>query len=348
MVGDDEIDPQFARAHGRVAGANAAIDGHDDPGAQRVQAIVEAAERSAQEIETEAQTEAEQRRGQASEIRTAAEEQAERVRRRAQEQAEAARKRVQSDAADGLERATEAERLLEEAGGELDRLRSALSKLRGTLEQPVDEVEVEAEGEPEPAEPKAEAPKGTRRRREAQARAAEAQAAEKRASEQLAADEEAFKQEAAEEQAEPATAHAELPEADQPVEETQESPAEAAHDAAPQSNKGGQPKDGAEGARLIALNMALNGTPREETQRYQRVEEVVATSLVQVEAVRDLCCGQAAAAQLGEQVELDSREEGLRGPEAHPDLQDVIRMHVPRGGFGFDSGCSSHGAVSLR
>jgi DivIVA domain-containing protein len=264
-------DPAEVEAHlAEIADAVEQMRGTSTAGAaaQRVQAIVEAAERSAQEIETEAQTEAEQRRGQASEIRTAAEEQAERVRRRAQEQAEAARKRVQSDAADGLERATEAERLLEEAGGELDRLRSALSKLRGTLEQPVDEVEVEAEGEPEPAEPKAEAPKGTRRRREAQARAAEAQAAEKRASEQLAADEEAFKQEAAEEQAEPATAHAELPEADQPVEETQESPAEAAHDAAPQSNKGGQPKDGAEGARLIALNMALNGTPREETQRY--------------------------------------------------------------------------------
>ena len=254
-------DPAEVDAHlAEIADAVEQMRGTSTAGAaaQRVQAIVEAAERSAQEIETEAQTEAEQRRGQASEIRTAAEEQAERVRRRAQEQAEAARKRVQSDAADGLERATEAERLLEEAGGELDRLRSALSKLRGTLEQPVDEVEVEAEGEPEPAEPKAEAPKGTRRRREAQARAAEEQAAE----------EEASKQEAAEEQAEPATAHAELPEADQPVEETQESPAEAAHDAAPQSNKGGQPKDGAEGARLIALNMALNGTPREETQRY--------------------------------------------------------------------------------
>jgi hypothetical protein len=26
--------------------------------------------------------------------------------------------------------------------------------------------------------------------------------------------------------------------------------------------------EGAEGARLIALNMALNGTPREETARY--------------------------------------------------------------------------------
>lgn len=31
---------------------------------------------------------------------------------------------------------------------------------------------------------------------------------------------------------------------------------------------GGGEDDGAEGARLIALNMALNGTPREETERY--------------------------------------------------------------------------------
>jgi hypothetical protein len=31
---------------------------------------------------------------------------------------------------------------------------------------------------------------------------------------------------------------------------------------------GGAPADDAEGARLIALNMALNGTPREDTDRY--------------------------------------------------------------------------------
>ena len=34
----------------------------------------------------------------------------------------------------------------------------------------------------------------------------------------------------------------------------------------PQS--GGRSIRGAEGARLIALNMALNGTPRDETARY--------------------------------------------------------------------------------
>ena len=37
------------------------------------------------------------------------------------------------------------------------------------------------------------------------------------------------------------------------------------------STEGGEPAsdaEGAEGARLIALNMALNGTPRDETARY--------------------------------------------------------------------------------
>ena len=34
------------------------------------------------------------------------------------------------------------------------------------------------------------------------------------------------------------------------------------------SSRGGRSIRGAEGARLIALNMALNGTPREETDQY--------------------------------------------------------------------------------
>src|ERR671920_668215 len=34
------------------------------------------------------------------------------------------------------------------------------------------------------------------------------------------------------------------------------------------SSRGGRSIRGAEGARLIALNMALNGTPRDETARY--------------------------------------------------------------------------------
>ena len=41
--------------------------------------------------------------------------------------------------------------------------------------------------------------------------------------------------------------------------------AEAAYEASPPAAMG---EPGSEGARLIALNMALNGTPREETARY--------------------------------------------------------------------------------
>jgi hypothetical protein len=46
---------------------------------------------------------------------------------------------------------------------------------------------------------------------------------------------------------------------------------EPAYDSLPDATLPSQPGDGAddtEGARLIALNMALNGTPREETDRY--------------------------------------------------------------------------------
>jgi DivIVA domain-containing protein len=56
----------------------------------------------------------------------------------------------------------------------------------------------------------------------------------------------------------PAAAHGEPA----PVEAAPESPAEAAFEAAAGASAGG------EGARLIALNMALRGAPREETARY--------------------------------------------------------------------------------
>ena len=59
---------------------------------------------------------------------------------------------------------------------------------------------------------------------------------------------------------EPAAAVPELPEADEAV----AAPAERARDS------GGDQGRASEGARLIALNMALSGTPREETARYLR------------------------------------------------------------------------------
>jgi DivIVA domain-containing protein len=67
-----------------------------------------------------------------------------------------------------------------------------------------------------------------------------------------------------------ATAHAEPTNGDGAAEEAQESQADAAHEAAPEEAAAaadGEAEDG-EGARLIALNMALTGTPREETARY--------------------------------------------------------------------------------
>jgi hypothetical protein len=55
-------------------------------------------------------------------------------------------------------------------------------------------------------------------------------------------------------------------EADTEVQE--EAPAVPEEAPAESSSRGGRSIRGAEGARLIALNMALNGTPRDETARY--------------------------------------------------------------------------------
>jgi DivIVA domain-containing protein len=62
---------------------------------------------------------------------------------------------------------------------------------------------------------------------------------------------------------EPAAAEAEP----EPEEEAEE-PAPAEEEAPAEQARGGRSIRGAEGARLIALNMALNGTPRDETARY--------------------------------------------------------------------------------
>jgi DivIVA domain-containing protein len=70
-----------------------------------------------------------------------------------------------------------------------------------------------------------------------------------------------------EEYEEPVVAEAaeEEPEAE---EEEEEEIAVAEEEPADSSARGGRSIRGAEGARLIALNMALNGTPRDETARY--------------------------------------------------------------------------------
>jgi DivIVA domain-containing protein len=61
---------------------------------------------------------------------------------------------------------------------------------------------------------------------------------------------------------------AEEPVAEAEPEEEPEEAEPAAEEAPAEPARGGRSIRGAEGARLIALNMALNGTPRDETARY--------------------------------------------------------------------------------
>jgi DivIVA domain-containing protein len=56
--------------------------------------------------------------------------------------------------------------------------------------------------------------------------------------------------------------------AEEPAEEEEAAPVVAETPPEPEPARGGRSIRGAEGARLIALNMALNGTPRDETARY--------------------------------------------------------------------------------
>lgn len=266
-------DPQEVDAHlAEIADAIEQMRTTSTAGAaaQRVQAIVEAAEKSAMEIEEAAQKEASDRRDQASEIRSAAEEQADKVKKRAEQQAKASRDRIDADAAEGLTRANEADRLLKDAASQLDSLRGALSKLRGTLENP---------HAPEPAapEPEAEAEKApaqeARPGRQAQPAAAKPEPPKQATPAQQPKPQQqqkAAKNGEGKAKTEAETAHAEPPKTDKPVKESQETRSQAAYKASPGSSpkRTGQPRDGAEGARLIALNMALTGTPREETQRY--------------------------------------------------------------------------------
>ena len=172
-----------------------------------VKNVLEAAEKLAADLETEARKEGER-------IETAARAEGEKIVERAHKQAAAEEKR-----------AHRAGERLKRANAELSRLREALAGL-----QPV------AAGD-EPAE------------------------------------------ESAGEGRQAATAHGEPTNGDGAAEEAQESVAEAAHEAAPEetaeteavaagdAEAEGEAEDG-EGARLIALNMALTGTPREETARY--------------------------------------------------------------------------------
>ena len=166
--------------------------------AQRVQAIIEAAERGAEEIERDARAEAERIRAEArretDEVRTRGRESAERLALKAQEL-----ERELRDLGDAARASIAA--LAEEA-------RRAAGTLAATPDEPAPDADV-----PGPEEV----------------------------------------------MGEDGTAVAAQPDADDPV------IAEAEALSAPEPEAGGGRN---EGARLIALNMALSGTPREETARY--------------------------------------------------------------------------------
>ena len=220
-----------AQAQPTVAGA----------AATRVQAIVEAAERSATEIEEQARAEAQKSRAEAERAAREAREQADSQAAEHVERAQAL--------ADGLaERAqqleTQVDQLLDQlssaVGGVVDSLRGGAENLRGELTSMRHEL-------------------GAVRQARGQAVSVEQPT-------------EQFTPPDVEPGAEPEVAPEPEPVADAGPPDAEpaviEDTIEAAEQAAarePEAAPGGRAN---EGARLIALNMALSGTPREETARY--------------------------------------------------------------------------------
>lgn len=211
--------------------------------ATRVQAIVEAAERSAREIEEQARAEAQRSRAEAERAAREARDQAD---RQAAEHVERAQTAADALAQRAEELQAQTQQLLDQLGsavgqvvdslrGGAENLRSELTQMRHELgavrdaraqvaDQPTEQFtppDVEPEPEPEVAP---------------------------------ATDEPAADAEPGPPDAEPAI-----------IEDTVEA-AEQAAAREPEAAGGGARAN--EGARLIALNMALSGTPRDETARY--------------------------------------------------------------------------------
>ncbi|HEX6460985.1 MAG TPA: DivIVA domain-containing protein [Thermoleophilaceae bacterium] len=211
--------------------------------AEQVRQIVEAAEESAAQIEERANAEARR-------VTDDASRRARETRERADQEAAEQLQRVQETAAKMLDRAAALERDLDTlvqgihdgAAGLVDRMRSGAGDLEGELgsiRQELLTVRPAAEPEPEP---------------------------------ELAPATEQFDTNGGE----PAAASVPEPEpepepqtlAEAMEEESAAEEAEIPTPAAPQSGATSVAGSGPEGARLVALNMALNGTPREEAARY--------------------------------------------------------------------------------
>jgi DivIVA domain-containing protein len=233
--------------------------------ADQVRGIVEAAERSATDIQEQAEAEAK------------------RIVDDATARSREAREKADADAVDRVRKAEEAtERMLERTNGveaEIDRLlgemRSAagnlVENLRGSatsLNQELTSIREEFAGV---REARLEPTRGGGGRAvpepepEVIAEAGPVDADPEVVSEVVEVEETSIREVPAEEDFDADTGAI-----DEPADEVEAEEEAAAPEAAPaeSSSRGGRSIRGAEGARLIALNMALNGTPRDETARY--------------------------------------------------------------------------------
>ena len=239
--------------------------------AEQVRAIVEAAESSAAQIEADARAEADRLTSEATraaeEERNTAHDEAERVRREAEEAARETRERSEADAAEHLAKVRDATSGMRERADTVETdLQGLVDQLRGTIESLVESVRSSAgslEAELESIHARLDAVRP--------APAADEPAAESPVLEPDHDDGASAYDETAESDVEPLQGQPRHPDDavaeealdhEHDTDEAELPPAEEAEPAPPAES------EGAEGARLIALNMALNGTPREETAQY--------------------------------------------------------------------------------
>jgi DivIVA domain-containing protein len=223
--------------------------------AEQVRSIVEAAERSAAEIQEKADSEGR------------------RITEEASQRARETRERADADAVDRVSGAEEAstriverantieaeiDRLLGDlrtaANGLVERLNGASGSLQSELEQVRSEFAGVREGRLETG------------RAGAATRVSEPEPIEEEP--EVAAVDEPAVDEVEEDIADVDEEPIDEPEPEPVLEVVEDEPEPAREEAPASSGGGGRSIRGAEGARLIALNMALNGTPRDETARY--------------------------------------------------------------------------------
>jgi len=278
----DELKRAQARSQGSGQSGTRGLAG---AAAEQVRVIVDAAERSAAEIESSARAEADSvtrdAKRQAEEDRNSAHADAHRTRSEADTASQETREKAESDAAAHVAEVQEA---TSDMRRRADTVQSDLSglvdELRTTINSVVESVRTNAGSlETELGAIKA----GLSDIREAAPAPAPVLEPEPEPAsvedEPIIAETDTVvvEEEAEPEAAEPLTAHevdaepettagyVDEPEAGGTVAEVPETTEEPPPERA-ESREGSS--DGAEGARLIALNMALNGTPRDETSRY--------------------------------------------------------------------------------